>query len=691
MMIKSRFFQSTILCGLAVLLVFGWLATAEDIEVLTGEGLLEVIQESGAVENRPAYVNREQGIEQVKEAEEAFESEVEPEIDIAQEDVFEAEPPRTEVTVDDELLNLIPANSIVVVRVNNLDYTLNMIDQFLAGASPMPMGASMAVRMQLAGMLGDPALSNVDTAGSFAVFVSVANDMQEDGPMANIFIGGLLPLTSFQQFVSGNPNCSEPDEEGISRITSTDMMGQAKSMLLAEAGSFGIISSADSYDKLAQMLRSLGEQASVFASGLEADDIEQATTEAIWAYSNIQLVSDAFGQAIFDGLDQVQTMMETMPAGATSQPDPAAIIDIYACAIKNIMEQTRSVSLTVEPSADVLRISERIVAMEATEMADAFASGPAKGEELELMGFLEDGAAMNFALHADAPLFVKLNDLGVDFMAAIVGEAMAVDATAEMKNIATEMLEAIDGPVAGSFFIDPQSKPPFVVTYAVKIKDVDKYNKAFDKSLLIWNEAGIRDFYESLGLETDFTVNRGFDSYDGVDIDAARFNMTVKDTNTPDGQILEMMYGGGFDYRLAEVDKLGIFAVGGDVDSKIRELIDKAKAGSYDRGGNEVQAALALIPKAQDADFFATVNVIRLMGMFMAISPIPMPAMDIPTSSNIVLAGSAEKGKLTIDVAIPKQHMTEIMTAFIKMQQQMMQQQMEMMQQMEQMQEQPIE
>ncbi len=47
-----------------------------------------------------------------------------------------------------------------------------------------------------------------------------------------------------------------------------------------------------------------------------------------------------------------------------------------------------------------------------------------------------------------------------------------------------------------------------------------------------------------------------------------------------------------------------------------------------------------------------------------------MPQMDVPTKSNMVIAGSVAGGKMTIDVALPKEHLTEIMGVFQKMQQQ---------------------
>jgi len=74
-------------------------------------------------------------------------------------------------TEQDELLKMIPADSLLVLRVNNLQNTISQIDQFIQGASPLPMGASMLVRMQLAELLADPALSALNMTGNFAVFL----------------------------------------------------------------------------------------------------------------------------------------------------------------------------------------------------------------------------------------------------------------------------------------------------------------------------------------------------------------------------------------------------------------------------------------------------------------------------------------------------------------------------------------
>ena len=46
--------------------------------------------------------------------------------------------------------------------------------------------------------------------------------------------------------------------------------------------------------------------------------------------------------------------------------------------------------------------------------------------------------------------------------------------------------------------------------------------------------------------------------------------------------------------------------------------------------------------------------------------PVPMPfgKMDIATKSNIVFAGKAGNNRMTVDIALPKEHLMEIMAAF---------------------------
>jgi len=71
--------------------------------------------------------------------------------------------PATATISTDELLNLMPADSLFCVRINNLDQALALTDLFLADAAPLPPGVKVAmiIQGQLATILADPMLTNV--------------------------------------------------------------------------------------------------------------------------------------------------------------------------------------------------------------------------------------------------------------------------------------------------------------------------------------------------------------------------------------------------------------------------------------------------------------------------------------------------------------------------------------------------
>jgi len=204
------------------------------------------------------------------------------------------------------------------------------------------------------------------------------------------------------------------------------------------------------------------------------------------------------------------------------------------------------------------------------------------------------------------------------------------------------------------------------------VKDPTKFNALIEEYPRLWNTAGFVDFYRSFGMNTSFTVAPEPDSYRDARIHTARFAINPVDPNTPEAQVINMMYGGGIDYRWATVDNLCIAAGAANADRIIRSLIDQAKAADSGKMPPEIAAAVHLIPNAANADFLVTLNLLRSFKMLAAFSPIPLPQMEFQTKSNLVVTGKAQNQKLIIDAALPKQHLTEIMTAFQMIMQQKM-------------------
>jgi general secretion pathway protein G len=569
-----------------------------------------------------------------------------------------------EMIEDIELLKILPTESLFCVRVNNLDQTLSTVDQFLVGVSPTPMTVSMLVRGQLAKMLGSAELNGVNMGGSFVLF-GVTSAGKPSGPKpSDMFIGALVPITDYKQFIDGNPNLSPPDANGVSKNT-------IGGMLIKKVGNYALIGPSES-GTFAATAKLISVKSAKLGSVLDAAEVQQAMKEPLWVYGNIQQVSKSFGPLLSVQLEQMKKMMQSMETSKQVPMGPSVkIIDMYIAIFETLMNETKSLSLTVRPRPNACNLTVSVSAVPGTEMANMFAADTSSGKENRLMGYLEDGAMMNFACKMNTPFWKQLNLKSINLLTSIAGEAMTAEDITKIKTMTTDMISAIGGPVVFSFFIDANSKPPFVLKYVLEVKDADKFNKVFEEAMEMMNAGGgIADFYKSLGIEMGFTIKRGVGSYKGVSIDSAKLVMKSTDPNLPQGQMIDTMYGDGFEYRLAIVDGLCVFTVGGDTDSAIRKLIDEVKASGPKQMAAEMKAALTLLPEAGTADFMGMYNFLRLFKMMGAMAgafmPVPMPVsqMDIPTKSNIVFAGKAGNNRMTVEICLPKEHLTEIIAAF---------------------------
>ncbi|HUS74062.1 MAG TPA: hypothetical protein VMY06_13465, partial [Sedimentisphaerales bacterium] len=227
----------------------------------------------------------------------------------------------------DELLQILPAESLFCVRVNNFDYTFGIVDQFLTGVSPMPMGVSMLVRMQFAKMLGSPELNGVNMEGSFTIF-GVTQAGKPPGPKpSDMFIGVLIPITDYKQFIDGNPNLSPPDAEGVSKKTSGEFSG----MLIKQVGNYALMGPDESGTFGAIATSIWAGRSSGLGSVLDAAEVQRAMKEPLWVYGNIQQVSKSFGPLLFGRLEQMKKMMKGMESSKQVPMGPTAkIIDMYS-------------------------------------------------------------------------------------------------------------------------------------------------------------------------------------------------------------------------------------------------------------------------------------------------------------------------------------------------------------------------
>ena len=344
-------------------------------------------------------------------------------------------------------------------------------------------------------------------------------------------------------------------------------------------------------------------------------------------------------------------------------------MNMYADVLEVLMKETQSVSIAINPKPDVLNITKTISAVPGTDMAKMLTADATSQRDNTLLTYLEDGAMANFGAIMNTSFWKKLNVRSIDLLAAMGGDSMSEEDITEFKTLATNVSDCLDGPVAYSLSNDAKNKPPFAVKYVIAVKDEKKFNQLIEKAMDTMNSSGIMDLYKSMGIETSFNMKSGVDSYKGISISSAKLTMKSTDANSPQAQMITSMYGDGFDYRWGMTDGLFVCAVSGDVNSTIRELIDQVKDDSPKQIGAEMKAALSLLPEANKADFIITFNALRLFNLVTSMVPIPIPPMDIQTKSNIVIAGRAADSRMVVNIAVPKQHLIEIVSAFMMMQQ----------------------
>jgi hypothetical protein len=602
----------------------------------------------------------------------------------------------------DAVLGTIPADAIFCVRINNLNQTTGNLDQYIMGVSPMPVSTAGLIKGQLGMMFGNPELKGFDVNGSFAAFATAESGDKEP----DIYI--LLPVTDYAQLTDPNFRVSQPDSNGISAVG----MGPSGQFFIRKTGSFAMMSK--DYRKLSSMAGLMsGAKATSLSSSLNAAQVKQSASEPIWAYANMVKISSVYKTQISDGIEEmrkyaadpgmafqskIDNLEKTKKQMAAKDPNSPAIVgfdaqieslktqkaqmqkspafmaglmNAFAGYAKEFMQQSKSVTLSCDPKPAVLNFRVGLDALPATEMAGMFvAEGAAKNNPL--LGYTEDGAAMNLVGRINHPSYKKLNAKCVDLMAIMAGKDANDPNIVKTKKLLDDSADSIGDFIACSFKVDPNAKPFFDVKYVLEVKDVNRFNKVTDEFIRLWTGSAFNDLYKSMGMETSFTVKRGVEKYKGVPIDVAKLSMKFTDTNSPEAKALEMMYGSGFEYRWAIVNGLWVCRISGDPNA-IYKLIDQVKAGTPAQVCSEMQKAIAVIPDAGSKDAIVTYNYLRLMKAMQAFAPMPFTMPDVPSKSNLVFAAKVENGSFALDFALPKEHLSEMMMAFQMMMQQQMQ------------------
>ncbi len=568
----------------------------------------------------------------------------------------------------DGLLRIVPAKSLFCVRINNLDSTLAGANEFLKDIVPESFDAKAMALSQLGNLLGNEKLRGVNTKGKFAIFgVNVPGESAGRGPRGNMFIGALIPVRNYDKFISQNPNCSEPDDQGISTIT---VDGRDR-VLATKLRRFALLCQTRARDKLVRVKKLMGARKRGLFTTLDENESKLATTSPVWLYVNVQEGAKLIEPMLFAQLEQMKAALQSVKeSGQGAIGDPAAIVSFYAGLFKMLIDGTGHVTVGLSPTSDVCHVTVGMKAVPETEMA-AMLTAPAGGDLKNLLGYLDDGAMMNLGCKVNREsgkmLYMKL----IELIPLMTTDGIPEADLEKLKKLTAKTFDAIGDSLAFSFATGDKDSAPLSIKYVIKVRDKKAFEQVIEEELQMMREGALDKLYKGFGMEMDVKVERDAGTYKGVSIDAAKVAFKMGDEDSPQSQMLRKMWGDALDYRWALVDGYCVYSIGGDTDKTIRELIDQVKAGGPKKIGPEMKAALDAIPNSKQADCVGTLNYVRMLNMASAFMVVPggvkFPQLDVPTKSNIAFASRTADGRMTLQMALPKKHLLEIKSAFEKL------------------------
>jgi hypothetical protein len=561
------------------------------------------------------------------------------------------------------MMGAIPARSLFCIRINNFDGTLDAANEFLKDIAPESFDAKKALLSKLGGLLGDNDLKGINKKGNIAIFgLDVPSESAAPGPMGNMFIGALLPVTKYENFISGNSNCSEPDEQGISTIT---VNGQPRG-LATNFRRFALLCPPNARDNLIKVKEMLAQRRESLGRSLNPDERKEAASSPVWIYLNVKQGSKLIGPMLFGKLEQMKGQLQKMKESgeAPMMVDPSGIINFYGGIFKMLLDGTDYVMVGLAPASDSCSMTVGVKAVPETEMA-AIVGSPIEEDFGNKLGYLDDGAMLNLGTKVDRSslktAYMKLFDLLGQMMAGGMSEADLE----ELKTLTTQGVNSLGDSIAVSVGVNGKGSTPFWGKYVIEVKDEKAFKEVLEKELQMMQDGVFGKMYKGFGMEMDVKIERGAGTYEGVTIDAAKVNFKITEKSIQ-SRMIEKMWGDGLDYCWAFVNGNCVYSIGGDADKMIRELIDQVKAGGPKKIGAEMKAAMDAIPESKQADVVGTFNYVRALNM---VSRFIVEGADSPnqvsTQSGIAFAcRTTENGKIKLQMVLPKKHLQEIQSAF---------------------------
>ena len=569
------------------------------------------------------------------------------------------------------LLQMLPSDTLFCVRVNNLDGTVESLDAFLSGiAGAEDIQVKEKAIGEFAKMLGEGDPKAVRMKGTFGLFgLNVPSDQPSMNPFGGLFLGVLMPVNNYKNFVARNANVGKADAAGISEVKKGDRVES----VVTQVGGYALMTEGPDKDKLAKVKKMMTAKGKKLGRTLNDTD-KMLAKQPVWAYANVQEATKLFGPMIFMFLEQMKTgIQQAQSQGAMDKSiNPEAIIKFYSAIIETMIKGTGHVSAGVVPSADSVRVTLQATAIEGSLLAELMVS-PDQDSDGEMLAYLENGAAFNvFGETGKNSMRTAYMNL-LDLLASISPDALGEQDLAKMKAMTNRSIDAMGDSVAVSVKTDGGDAGMFSMKYVIAVSDEAAFAKVIEDEFEMIKSGMFTKIYKGLGIDMGLDVDRGSSEYKGVKIGSATMKFTMGDEDSDQNKAIKMMYGDGLKYCWAILDGKAAYAMGGDSDKDVRSMIDQIKAGGPEELASEIAAAIDVFGEGMDEDankdydFGGTVNIVRMMNMVGSMASMSggpdIKPMKLKSNSNIVFAGRSADGSTTIETVVPKKHVIEIISA----------------------------
>ncbi len=573
-------------------------------------------------------------------------------------------PAIAEEPAGDALLEMLPADCLVCVRVNNFQASLGQLDQYLAGASPVPVSLSMLATMQMAGVFGDPMLTGLNMQGTFAMAVQKLPG-EESKELFAVF---LVPLSDGQTFMKENKFLT-PDPNGVFILAAPNApMGELAVLPFAER-KFIAVSQAASRKELLDFGRLIKEKKGSLAGKLDSAVAKKAGAEPAWAYCNLAALSELYNDEIEEGLAKATESMAKLSDTffGKFQPHIKAMLKFS----QKAMAESDRLTISLNPSAQLMTAEVEFAAKADTEIAQMLVRDASISDGFSLAGWLDEPAGVCALAKLNKSSLRKFYYVYIDMLAAQPEANLKPEDVDKVKSLISRAMRASGDEIAYSFSY-VAGKPPFELAEVATVKDGAAVRKLIEESMTLSDVFMWKAMKYKPGVET----------YKTLPIDSLSIEMPWPDMPGQDPNMMAQAMGKNFEYYYAYGPDKFFMSAGPAAKEKLKAMIDRSGQPAAAASG-DIAIALKTLPDAGKADMVTAVNIIRLVkglssmtnqmtAQFGQTMPDFWKDIDTTTTSCLAMGGYMGNGSAKCVIAMPKEHLAEVIRIFMQVQQKQM-------------------